>query len=199
MRGRSIKRSALVYRVFTLDIIPYERPIPVVWSGDLHELLSLIVGAILALTGTPPEALALHVTDRLVTACEVPLTCSTAHALRARIHAHNFDYAAALEDVERALTYRPDDAALHLQRGQVNLLLYEWDRALADYNRALEYSPNSEEIYYYRGLLYYTWLRRDEAQRDFERVLLLAPRSGKAAEVRRYLQAIEAERSALND
>jgi tetratricopeptide (TPR) repeat protein len=165
----------------------------------LHELLSLIIGAILALTGTPPEALGLRVADRLVMACAAPQTCATAHALRARVHAHNFDYAAALVDVDQALMYRPDAGVLHLQRGQVNLLLYEWDRALEDYNRALEYSPNSEEIYYYRGLLYYTWLRRDEAQRDFERVLLLAPRSGKAAEVRRYLQAIAAERSALAD
>lgn len=169
------------------------------WSSDLHELLSLIVGAILALTGMPPESLALRVADRLVTACDGPQTCATAHALRARVYAHNFDYGAALVDVDRALTYRPDDGALYLQRGQVNLLLYEWDRSLEDYNRGLEYSPDSEEIYYYRGLLYYTWLRRDEAQRDFERVLLLAPRSGKAAEVRRYLQAIEAERSALNE
>ena len=199
MRGRSIKRSALVYRVFTLDIIPYERPNPVVWSGDLHEVLSLIVSVILALTGAPPESLALRGADLLVTACETPQSCAAAHALRSRLYAHNFDYAAALVDIDRALAYRPENGALHLQRGQVNLLLYEWDRALADYDRALEYSPNSEEIYYYRGLLYYTWLRRDEAQRDFERVLLLAPRSGKAAEVRRYLQAIEAERSALND
>jgi tetratricopeptide (TPR) repeat protein len=165
----------------------------------LHQLLSLLIGLFLTLTSAPPDTLGLRAADGLVAVCSAGELCATVYSVRATLYARAFDYAAALQDIDQALKYHPQNAGLHVKRGQINLLLYEWDEVLRDYENALKIAPDYMEAYYYRGLLYYTWLRRDEAQRDFERVLLLAPRSGKAAEVRRYLQALDAERSALND
>lgn len=118
--------------------------------------------------------------------------------LRSQLHALNFDYDAALADMNAAIELNADNPALYVQRGQVYLLLYEWDRVMEDYSFALELDPEYADAYYYRGLLYYTTLvDRQNALPDFERYLDLAPDGEHAEDAQNYADAIRAELKAL--
>ncbi len=65
---------------------------------------------------------------------------------RAGLLAARGDWVGALADLDRALTSRPDDAALRLRRGELLLHQGDWSRGLSDYEARLDiagdrYSP----------------------------------------------------------
>jgi tetratricopeptide (TPR) repeat protein len=57
---------------------------------------------------------------------------------RAGLLAARGDWMGALADLDRALTVRPDDAALRLRRGELLLRQSDWLRGLGDYEARLE-------------------------------------------------------------
>lgn len=116
---------------------------------------------------------------------------------RAQLHALNFDYDAAITDMNAAIALDSENSELYVLRGQMVLLLYEWDRVEANYNTALEIDPNYAPAYYYRGILYYTVLERENALADFEQYLDLAPAGEHATDAARYAESIRAELDAL--
>lgn len=154
----------------------------------LDDYVSYIVGPLDLLLAVPN----LHRLDALV--------------LRAKFHALNADFDAALDDMDTAITlvkkHNPNNpidlAELYLEQGQIRLLTYEWDAVLADYNTSIELAPNQAEAYYRRGLLYYTTLvDRENALPDFERYLELYPDGPFAADAAQYIADITAELEAL--
>lgn len=130
----------------------------------------------------------------------------TFYTIRAQLHALNFDFDAAIRDMDTAIaladrlgTDAIRLARLYVQRGQIRLLLYEWDRVLADYDQAIMIAPEDPVAYYYRGVLYYTTLvDRERALPDFERYLSLAPDGEHAVQAATYLADIKTELEALN-
>lgn len=116
---------------------------------------------------------------------------------RARLHALNFNYDAAITDMASAIALDSENPKLYVLRGQMVLLLYEWDRVETNYNTALEIDPNYAPAYYYRGILYYTVLERENALADFEQYLDLAPAGEHATDAARYAGSIRAELDAL--
>jgi tetratricopeptide (TPR) repeat protein len=119
-------------------------------------------------------------------------------AVRAQLHALNFDFDAAIWDIDAAVALDPENPALYVLRGRIVLLLYEWDRVLENYNTAIEIDPEYPDAYYWRGLLYYTVVvDRENALLDFERYQELAPEGVYAEQAADYAEAIRAELAAL--
>jgi tetratricopeptide (TPR) repeat protein len=125
---------------------------------------------------------------------------------RARFHALNFDYDAAMTDIDNVIDRDPENAELYLIRGQIRMLLYEWDAVMHDYNTALELDANYADAYYARGVLFYTVAGvgdsdvnalKKKAIDDFERYLTLAPDGLHAAEATQYIEQIQGELAAL--
>lgn len=116
---------------------------------------------------------------------------------RSRTYALDFQFDAAVADMDTAIALDPDDPMLYVERGQRILLLYEWDRVLADYDKAIELDPTYANAYYYRGVLFYTQGPRDRAIFDFERYLELAPDGEHADNAAQYVENIWAELEAI--
>jgi tetratricopeptide (TPR) repeat protein len=139
-----------------------------------------------------------------------PALSAKALLARARLRALNFEFDAALADintaidgVQMALNEPKDDLIqwlppLYTERGQIHLLLYQWDNVLTDYNTALQIDPNYADTYFYRGVLYYTVVvDRDKALPDFQQYLDLAPTGIHAGEAAQYLHDIQSQLDAL--
>lgn len=119
------------------------------------------------------------------------------YAKRAQLYALTFDYDAAVDDMDTALSYAPHDPALYVLRGQMVLLTYEWDAVLADYNKALMLDPLFAEAYFYRGVLFYSQGPRERALEDFEMYLRLDFDGVHSEEAARYVESIRVELDAL--
>lgn len=127
------------------------------------------------------------------------------YANSAQIYALTFDYASALENVDRAIALAEEAevenkkfAALYTLRGEIVLLTYEWDAALADFNTALAFDANYAPAYFQRGILYYTQAQRENALADFQTYLELTPDGVNAVRAQQYIESIEIELEALN-
>jgi tetratricopeptide (TPR) repeat protein len=122
---------------------------------------------------------------------------------RARSHVDDFDYDAAIAEMDTAIEIYPHTVELYIVRGQMVLLLYEWDRVLENYNTAIELDPNYAESYFYRGVLYYSVLTseipRQTALADFEHYLELAPSGELSEQARDYIDVINSELEALGN
>ncbi|MDX1994429.1 MAG: tetratricopeptide repeat protein [bacterium] len=118
---------------------------------------------------------------------------------RARLYSLNFQYDAAIADMDAAVALEPENPELYVLRGQMVMLLYEWDRVLENYNTALELDPHYADAYYFRGILYYSVLERETALADFEHYLTLVPAGGYSDEARHYAESIRAELEAVGE
>jgi len=144
-----------------------------------------------------PES-AFTIMDRTIANAE---SLERIHALahRAQLHALNFDYDSAIDDMDSAIALAPDNPDLYVLRGQMVLLLYEWDRVENNYNTALAIDPAYAPAYYFRGILHYSLLERESALADFEQYLLLAPEGKYATEAIENATSIHTELDALTD
>ncbi len=109
------------------------------------------------------------------------------------------DFEGAIADLEKAVSVRPDDAALIFQRANLHMRLGEYDLAWSDYvlsiraqgylhsnkgendaaiaafSKVIELAPDFDEAYCDRGVLYMRSEAYNNALRDFERAIELNP------------------------
>jgi tetratricopeptide (TPR) repeat protein len=114
-------------------------------------------------------------------------------AQRARSQALNFDFQAALTDINAALAQDPTNPRYYTIRGEIYLYLYEWNNAKADFDAALHHDPTYAEAYFQRGVLYYTMIERRLALADFQQYLVLSPDGHYAAQARQYVASLPIE------
>lgn len=107
-------------------------------------------------------------------------------AKRAQFHALDFEYQAALADLETAIDLDPANPLYHTRRGEVYLLLYEWDNARAAFDTAIALDPDYAPAYFQRGILLSTMGETAAANADFARYLALEPRGVWAEMARQY-------------
>jgi tetratricopeptide (TPR) repeat protein len=62
------------------------------------------------------------------------------------------DCAAALGDLDRAVSLSPDDGAARLHRGQIRMLTDDYEGALEDLDRAVAIAPKAGQLYAERAL-----------------------------------------------
>lgn len=118
---------------------------------------------------------------------------------RAQLHALNFEYDAAIADLQTLIGEYGDNPLYYVELGKALTLLYEWDAALTAYNRAIEIDPRYAPAYYWRALLYYTTLTdRQRALPDLALYLAFAPAGLYAEDAERYLNDIAQELDALS-
>ena len=105
---------------------------------------------------------------------------------RAQFYALDFDYQAALRDLDRAIEADPENPLYLTLKGEVYLLLYEWNNAKAAFDAALLLDPAYALAYFQRGILRSTMTETDAANADFSMYLSLAPRGVYAEMARQY-------------
>jgi tetratricopeptide (TPR) repeat protein len=84
------------------------------------------------------------------------LTLDDAGATRARVQEQsrrNYDYSAAIDDMERAALITPDFAYTHYNLGNLYCLSDRMPDAIGAYTKAIELYPYLAEAYYNRGLI----------------------------------------------
>jgi len=70
-----------------------------------------------------------------------------------------------------ALSQRPEDALILINRAELYTEMHEIHKALADYNKLLETYPLHEQALYSRGLLYINIGEHESAQADFDLII----------------------------
>ncbi|MDR3308707.1 MAG: tetratricopeptide repeat protein [Tannerella sp.] len=70
-----------------------------------------------------------------------------------------------------ALSQRPEDALILINRAELYTEMHEIHKALADYNKLLETYPLHEQALYSRGLLYINTGEHESAQADFDLII----------------------------
>jgi tetratricopeptide (TPR) repeat protein len=83
--------------------------------------------------------------------------------------------AGALEDHDRAIELKPDDARIRTNRGAARARSHDLAGALEDYNRALEIDPNWTEARFNRATIYIHQGKLDEAEREMAEVFRQRP------------------------
>jgi tetratricopeptide (TPR) repeat protein len=106
---------------------------------------------------------------------------------RAQFYALDFDYQAALRDVDRAIDADPENPLYPTLKGEVYLLLYEWNNAKAAFDAAIALDPDFALAYFQRGILLSTMTDIEGANADFSMYLALEPRGVYAEMVRQYM------------
>jgi len=105
------------------------------------------------------------------------------------------DYKRALEEFKKLAEISPRDPLILRYIGITYHRLGKYDEALATYEKALEIDPNNVAVYFYTAATYFKIGRVDEAKEAFLKAINLAPQSLYAEWARRYIQAIEQQRT----
>jgi tetratricopeptide (TPR) repeat protein len=108
------------------------------------------------------------------------------HGKRAQFYALDFDYQAALRDLDRAIEAEPDNPLYLTLKGEVYLLLYEWNNAKDAFDKAIALDPNFALAYFQRGILLSTMTDIEGANADFSMYLALEPRGVYAEMAQQY-------------
>ncbi|MDE5727119.1 MAG: tetratricopeptide repeat protein [Duncaniella sp.] len=90
------------------------------------------------------------------------------------------DYAAALEDMNRAIRLQPKHAGFFINRAFLRYMTDDFQGAFADYDYALQLEPQNTIALFNRGLLRSEVHDTDKAVQDFSSVLDLNPDDHKA-------------------
>ena len=126
--------------------------------------------------GLLPPATFTEVERAASTALSLDPTLGAAHdALAHKRFAHEWNWAAAEREFQRAIALSPRDGAVHLYYGVFLRTQRRWDEAIAHMKQALALNPVSVETTKALGTTYY-WARQyDRAIEQFERALTLDP------------------------
>lgn len=108
------------------------------------------------------------------------------YAKRAQFYALDFDYQAALRDLDKAMALDDDNPLYPTLKGEVYLLLYEWNNAHDAFEAALMLNPDYAPAYFQRGILLSTMTETESANADFSHYLELEPRGVYAELARQY-------------
>jgi tetratricopeptide (TPR) repeat protein len=92
---------------------------------------------------------------------------------RAGIYHDMVDYRLALEDYNRAVEIRPEDAGNYAWRGAFFLFWGEYDQAIKDNNRALELDSKSITALLNRSVTFYCMGEYENAIEDCDRIIEL--------------------------
>jgi TolB-like protein/Tfp pilus assembly protein PilF len=118
--------------------------------------------------------------ERARTSCEGVLKLNPisgmAYAQLALIHAvYDWDWAAAIGKVQRALALDPRDPGILVTAGIIHLALGRLEEAAAFYNAASALDPLGAVSHGALGTIYYRYGRLSEAEREFRRALEISP------------------------
>jgi len=118
--------------------------------------------------------------ERARTSCESVLKLNPisgmAYAQLALIHAvYDWDWAAAVSKVQRALALDPRDPGILVTAGIIHLALGRLDEAAAFYNAASALDPLGAVSHGALGTIYYRSGRLSEAETEFRRALEISP------------------------
>lgn len=97
------------------------------------------------------------------------------YLLRAELLSKQGKWDLALEDMNSALTLRPREGDLYLNRGYVRYNMDDFFGAMSDYNYALELEPHNQAALFNRALLRYEVRDLDRSAADLQAVLDMNP------------------------
>ncbi len=110
---------------------------------------------------------------------------------RARALGEAGDYAAALEDLERARLMAPDRADIYVYRASAFRFLGDYAAAAAELENALSLKADDEFALLERGNLRSLRGDRDGAREDWQKILMLYPSSSSAAAARTNIERMD--------
>ena len=90
-------------------------------------------------------------------------------------YAERGEYEKALEDLDKAIRFYPNNAVLRGDRGFVNLRLGKFPEALEDLDESLRLDPNQPLNYANRGVTYHLLGKAEKALEDFNKAIALSP------------------------
>ncbi len=73
-----------------------------------------------------------------------------------------------MENYNRAVKLRPDDAQLYFFRGNVLVMMGSYEAAIADYDLSIELKSDEGQVYYWRGMARENSGDYSGAQQDYE-------------------------------
>jgi tetratricopeptide (TPR) repeat protein len=156
--------------------------------------------------GSPPLAERLRTCDALLASGTIsPENKARVYCNRAIVNRELGNHAAALKDVETAVSMSTDPYDSLLCRGNQYKFTGDLDRALADYDKAIAISPQRPEGFINRGHTYYARKNYERALEDYRIATGLDPNraSGFSArglaqyQLKQYDEAIESFTIAL--
>jgi tetratricopeptide (TPR) repeat protein len=110
---------------------------------------------------------------------------------RAKDRYSSDDLPGALEDLDRAIGWMPDEPQLYQHRAYYRQKANKLDGSLEDYNRLIEINPNDASAYAGRSTVYQRLERHREAIDDLTRAIQLRPKNDHALlNHRAYTRAI---------
>lgn len=114
---------------------------------------------------------------------------SDAYRFRGIYKMHAKNYRGALQDYNKTLSLKPDDALGLSGRGYVYNELQKYDEALKDLNTSLEIDSTIPESYYYRGMSHFGLMDTVLAMKDYNKAIQLDPLLQEAYKNRSILKA----------
>jgi len=98
---------------------------------------------------------------------------SQAYAFRGVAHAFNQDSAAALTDLDKAISLDAANSFAFYNRGVVKRNLADFDGAFVDFDRTVALNPQHSWAYRHRGIIYYQRQEYDRALADYDKSIEL--------------------------
>jgi tetratricopeptide (TPR) repeat protein len=86
----------------------------------------------------------------------------------------------AIQDLDHAITLKPDYAEAYCARGTVYFRKGQYDRAVEDFNRAIKLNPGFAEAFNGRGVTYGLKRQYDKAIQEFDHAIKLKPEFAEA-------------------
>ncbi len=99
-------------------------------------------------------------------------------------------YAAAIQDLNTAVSLAPDDPEAFVRRAEAELQLQQYEPAVKDAEKAISIQPRLAYAHYYAGIAYSNLKRPDKMVEHFRAFLELAPDAPEAAKVQSLLRSL---------
>ncbi|HEX7380188.1 MAG TPA: serine/threonine-protein kinase, partial [Pirellulales bacterium] len=96
-------------------------------------------------------------------------TLAAIYSHRAAVRSDAQDFAAAAEDMDRAITLFPDGENFYHQRASCLFNAQQFERAVADFAEAIRREPNKADHYRHRGMCWQALGDEEKAAADFEK------------------------------
>ncbi len=108
---------------------------------------------------------------------EADSQCSEAYHARAIAYLKSGNKDAAIEDIETAIQYDPNNCRLHYHKGSILVQVEAFDEAIKSLSEAIALSPNYVPAYTIRAKVYERIGNKDAAAEDMARAALLAKKA----------------------